>query len=79
MGGAGVEEGGAAELDAHLHRFASTDVGDHMDRDLRLIGGHLVCLGVPLVVLERQVEEEDSLADTVVAAPELLVVIGAEA
>jgi hypothetical protein len=33
----------------------------------------------PLIIVERQVEEEDSLVDTVVAAPELLNAIEAEA
>jgi hypothetical protein len=50
-----------------------------VDQDLRLVGGWLVYLGVPLVVLERQVEEEDSLPDKVVAMLELLIAIEAEA
>jgi hypothetical protein len=50
-----------------------------VDRDLRLISGRLICPGVPHVVLERQVEEEDPLADPVVAAPKLLVAIETEA
>jgi hypothetical protein len=82
VGGAGVEEGkegDATELDAHLHHLTGADAGDHVDRDLWLVGGRLVRPGVPLVVLERQVEEEDSLADTVVAASEFLVAIEAEA
>jgi hypothetical protein len=47
VGGARVEEGDAAELDAHLHRLAGSDAGDHVDRDLwapsrggRFVGRH---------------------------------------
>jgi hypothetical protein len=82
VGGAGVEEGeegDAAELDAHLHHHIGADASDHVDRDLRLISGQLVHPGVPLIVLKRQVKEEDSLADPVVAMPKLIVAIEVEA
>jgi len=49
-------------------------------RDLRLIGGGVGVglLSVVAVVVVRQVEEEDVLADAVVAAAEALVAVEAE-
>jgi hypothetical protein len=78
VGRVGVEEGDAAQLDAHLHRFAGADAGDRVHRDLWFVIGQSLHARVRLVVCRRQVDEEDALADTVVTVPKFLVAVEAQ-
>lgn len=72
------EERGATQLEVHLHAVTHVNAHRHMQRDLRRGGGGHLGLGIVIVILS-QVKEEEALADAVMALPELLVAIEAQA